>query len=222
MENKLKKTAALIGATGMVGSNLLRLLVNNDEYKGINLLLRRDLDFENEKIKSFIVDFTNEADLKIALSNCDVLFCAIGTTQKKVGGDKSLYKMIDYDIPLRAAHICKVIGCEEMVLVSAIGANSKSKNFYLSLKGSVEDSIAKVGLKKFHVMRPSLLIGKREEFRLGEKISMILINRLNFLLPTKYKGIKAEDVAKSMIAVTNNSTIGKHIYEYNDMMNSLK
>jgi uncharacterized protein YbjT (DUF2867 family) len=221
MDNNLKKTAAIIGASGMVGSNLLSLLINNDEYKGINLLLRRELDFKNEKVKSFIVDFTNEADLKIALSNCDVLFCAIGTTQKKVGGDKSLYKMIDYDIPLRAAQICKVTGCEEMVLVSAIGANSSSKNFYLSLKGSIEDSITKVGLKKFHVMRPSLLIGKRKEFRLGEKISMFLINPLNFLLPSKYKGIKAEDVAKSMIAVTNNSTIGKHIYEYNDMMNSI-
>jgi hypothetical protein len=71
-------------------------------------------------------------------------------------------------------------------------------------------------------MRPSLLIGKRKEFRLGEKISMLFINPLNFLLPSKYKGIKAEDVAKSMIAVTNNSSIGKHIYEYNDMMNSVK
>jgi uncharacterized protein YbjT (DUF2867 family) len=117
------------------------------------------------------VDFNDAESFRLALEGSDVVFCAIGTTQKKVKGDKEAYRKVDYNITVNAAKFCKLNSCETFVLVSSVGANSKSKNFYLKLKGEVEDAVKSVGLKSVHIMRPSVLLGDRKEFRLGEKIS---------------------------------------------------
>jgi uncharacterized protein YbjT (DUF2867 family) len=107
-----------------------------------------------------------------------------------------------------------LVGCENFVLVSSIGANANSNSFYLRLKGEVEEAIKEVGLMKLHIMRPSMLLGNRNEFRLGEKIGQTLMKATSFLIPRKYKAVHARDVAKAMVRVAGRQENGVFYYEY--------
>ena len=138
---------------------------------------------EHPKLQKKLVDFNDADSLLVALDGSDVVFVAIGTTQKKVKGDKGAYRKVDYDIPVNIARYCKIAGCKIFVLVSSIGANSKSNNFYLKLKGEVEDAIMKIQIETVHIMQPSMLLGKRSESRPLEKIAQPLMNAFSFLLP---------------------------------------
>ncbi len=137
------------------------------------------------------MDFNDSDSLLVALSNSEVVFCCVGTTQKKVKGDKNAYRKVDYAIPVNAARFCKMTGCSTFILVSSVGANRTSNNFYLRLKGEVEDAVKAIGLPSVYIMRPSVLQGDRKEFRLAESISKKLISALAFLIPSKYKPIHA-------------------------------
>jgi uncharacterized protein YbjT (DUF2867 family) len=194
-------TATLIGATGLIGNYLLEELLQDSYYDTVRILIRRPLELTHPKLEKKLVDFADAESFRLALEGSDVVFCAIGTTQKKVRGDKEAYRKVDYDITVNAAKFCKLNGCETFVFVSAVGANSKSNNFYLKLKGEVEDAVKDVGLKSVHIMRPSLLIGNRKEFRLSEKIAQWVMPVFSFLLPKKYKPVKAVDVAREMIKI---------------------
>jgi uncharacterized protein YbjT (DUF2867 family) len=192
-------TATIIGATGFIGGYLLEELLQDDYYNTIRILIRRPLELTHPKLEKKLVDFEDAESFRLTLEGSDVVFCAIGTTQKKVKGDKEAYRKVDFDITVNAAKFCKLNGCETFVFVSAVGANSKSNNFYLKLKGEVEDAVKAVGLKSVHIMRPSLLIGNRKEFRLGEKIAQRVMPLFSFLLPKKYRPIHGRDVARDMI-----------------------
>ena len=135
------KTATIIGVTGLIGNYLLEELLKDDYYHTVKVLIRRPVDLAHPKLEKKLVDFNDSDSLLVALSNSDVVFCTVGTTQKKVKGDKAAYRKVDYDIPVNAARFCKMTGCEKFVLVSSVGANSKSNNFYLKLKGDVEDAV---------------------------------------------------------------------------------
>ena len=196
--------ATLAGATGLTGSYLLEQLLQDEYFDTVRILIRRPIlrqaqDYIHPKLEKKLVDFADTESLRLALEDSDVIFCAIGTTQKKVKGDKEAYSKVDYDIPVKIARLGKLSGCEIFVLVSSVGTNSKSNNFYLKLKGEVEDAIKEVGLKSVHIMQPSVLLGKRKEFRLGEKIGKGLMSALSFLMPAKYRPIHAREVARAMI-----------------------
>lgn len=194
--------ATVIGATGLIGGYLLKLLLEDDHFDAVRVLVRRPFVPDHPKLEKKLVDFTVAESFRLALEGSDVVFCSIGTTQKKVKGDKEAYRKIDYDITVNAARFSKMNGCETFVFVSSVGASSKSKNFYLKLKGEIEDAVKAAGLKHVHIMRPSLLTGNRKESRSGEKISMLIMSVFNFLIPSRYKAIKANDVAKAMISVS--------------------
>ena len=216
-------TATLIGATGLIGNYLLEELLNDDFYHAVRILIRRPIELTHPKLEKKLVDFTDAESFRLALEGSDVVFCTIGTTQKQVKGDKAAYRKVDYDIIVNAANFCKTTGCEKFVFVSSVGANSKSNNFYLKLKGEVEDAVKAVarpddqvgrGLKSVHIMRPSVLLGDRKEFRLGEKISKSIMSMFSFLIPPKYKPIHGEDVAKAMVAAAMKTEEGFFIREY--------
>jgi uncharacterized protein YbjT (DUF2867 family) len=192
-------TATIIGATGLIGSYLLEQLLVDEYFSTIRILIRRPLDINHPKLEKKIVDFTDAENFRLALDGSDVVFCSIGTTQKKVKGNKEAYREIDYDITVNAAKFCKLNGCETFVFVSSVGANSLSNNFYLKLKGEIEEAVNAVGLKSVHIARPSLLLGNRKEFRLGDKIAQWVMPIFSFLLPKKYRPVKAEDVARAMV-----------------------
>ena len=211
--------ATLIGATGLIGGYLLEELLKDDHFDTVRILIRSPVELAHPKLEKKLVDFNDSDSLLTALSNSDIVFCAVGTTQKKVKGDKAAYRKVDYDIPVNAAGFCKMAGCEKFILVSSVGANSKSNNFYLKLKGEVEDAVKAVGLKSAHIMRPSMLLGDRKEFRLGEKIGSPVMKAISFLLPSKYKAIHGRKVAKAMFAASKKNEEGFFVYEYKEIKN---
>ncbi|MBS1655587.1 MAG: NAD(P)H-binding protein, partial [Bacteroidetes bacterium] len=184
------KTAVIAGATGLIGNELLQQLLSNPDYAIVRILIRRPLSIEHPKLEKRLVDFTDADSLLIELTNADVLFCAVGTTNKKVKGDKVAYRKVDYDIPVRLAQLCKMTGCKTFVLVSAIGANAKSSNFYLQLKGEAEEAVKETGLESIHIMQPSILLGNRKEKRPAEKTGQLLMQLFSFLLPSRFKPIQ--------------------------------
>jgi uncharacterized protein YbjT (DUF2867 family) len=215
------KTATIIGVTGLIGGYLYKLLKEEKSFDTIRLIVRWPMRKENDRTEIKLIDFNDAESLLLAISGSDVVFCTVGTTQRKVKGDKEAYRKVDYDIPVKAARFCKMMECETFVLVSAVGANSKSGNFYLKLKGEVEDAVKKVGLKSVHIMRPSMLLGDRKEFRLGEKIGKGVMTAFSFLIPSKYKPVHARDVAKAMIAASKENKKGFFVYEYKEIKSHL-
>ena len=210
-------TATLIGATGLIGNYLLDELLQDDYFDTVKILIRRPLEFSHPKLEKHLVDFNDGDSFLVALSNSDVVFCSIGTTQKKVKGDKEAYRKIDYDIAVNAARFSKMVGCETFVLVSSIGANSKSNNFYLKLKGEIEDAVKETGLHSINIMRPSILLGDRKENRLAESISKKIMSALSFLVPSKYKAIHGRTVGKAMKNVSKENKQGFFIHEYKEI-----
>lgn len=211
-------TATLVGATGLIGSHLLQALLTDNYFDTIRILIRRPIDITHPKLEKKIVDFNDSDSLLVALSNSDVLFCAIGTTQKKVKGDKNAYRKIDFDIPVKLARFCNMTGCKKFILVSSAGANSKSMNFYQRLKGETDEAVKEVGPTTIHIMRPSLLLGDRKEFRLGENIGKTLMTTLSFLIPDKYKAIHAKNVARVMLALAKKNEEGYFIHENSEII----
>ena len=205
-------TATLVGATGLIGSYLLQELLNDTYFDTVRILIRRPVDITHPKLEKKIVDFNDSDSLLVALSNSDVLFCAIGSTMKKVKGDKEAYRKIDFDIPVKLARFCKMTGCEKFILVSSAGANSQSSNFYQRLKGETDEAVKGWGVKIIHIMRPSLLLGERKEFRLGENIGKAVMTSLSFLIPEKYKAIQGKDVAKVMLALAKKNDTGIFVH----------
>src|SRR5215471_6545914 len=149
----IERTATIIGATGLIGGELLKLLLNDDYFSTVKILIRRPIEMTHPKLKKELVSFDDNDSLLMAIDNSDVIFCTVGTTQKKVKGDKVAYRKVDFDIPTKMARFCKMTSCKVFVLVSSLGANSKSKNFYIKLKGEVEDEVKQSGIESIHIMR---------------------------------------------------------------------
>lgn len=170
-----EKTATVIGATGLIGSHILSQLAKDNFYKHVRIITRRPVDMNISGIDARVIDFADNNAFREAISGSDAVFCAVGTTQKKVNGDKAEYRKIDYDIPVNAAGYCAETGCQCFQLVSSIGAKSSSGNFYLKLKGEVEDKVKTFRIPSVSVFRPSLLLGKRNEFRFAEKVSQFMM-----------------------------------------------
>ena len=218
----VEKTATIIGATGIIGNKLLSLLQDDLEFSKIKIIVRRPVKISNPKVKVSIIDFNDEKAFKKEISGSSAVFCTVGTTNKKTGGNKEQYRKVDYDIPVTAAKLSLETGCTQFLLVSAYGANSKSNSFYTSLKGEVEDTISSLNIPSLCIFRPSQLLDKREDFRLGETIAKVLMNSLSFLLPMKLRPIKAYDVAKSMLEASKANKQGITIYHYKEMIESKK
>jgi uncharacterized protein YbjT (DUF2867 family) len=215
-----RKTAVVLGATGLIGQHLVQELLQNEYFNKVRILVRRPFSLEHPKADIQVVNFNDEKDIAAKLDIGDVIFCCIGTTRKKVKGNKIDYRKVDYDIPIITARLGVQHGFSQFLLVSAIGAHPAAGNFYLQLKGCVEEDITALPFEAIHIFRPSLLMGKRNEFRLGERIAKVIIPALSFLFVggwRKYKPINAADVAKAMVDAANNEITGVHLYEYDEM-----
>lgn len=211
------KSVTLIGATGLIGSHLLTLLQDDPSISEIRILVRRSLQLDHPKVKIVIVDFNDKDAIKSNITKCDTVFCMVGTTNKKVKGNKEAYRKVDYDIPVDAATYSRDIGCEQFAIVSAVGADSKSSNFYLQLKGEVEDFVSQLHFPSLLIFRPSLLIGERKESRFGESLGKIVMPLISFLLPPRMRAIKGSDVALAMAKASKSDLKEKHIFEYPEM-----
>ncbi|HSU28845.1 MAG TPA: NAD(P)H-binding protein [Chitinophagaceae bacterium] len=214
------KTATLIGATGMIGNYLREMLWKSEQFDIIRLIVRRPVEKKDLKEEIKLVDFSNTESFKLAIEGTDTLFCCIGTTNKKVKGDNTLYHAIDHDIPANAARYCKETGCGKFIIITSVGANAKSRNFYLRLKGEVEDAIKANGPASIHVFQPGMLLGKREEKRRGEKFMQGLTRFLSGALfgsLRKYRSIQGKTVAKAMLNAAKKEDNGFFVYTYDQI-----
>jgi uncharacterized protein YbjT (DUF2867 family) len=215
------KTAALIGATGLIGNHLMDLLLNDKEFSEVRLLVRRPLPVSNPKAKVLVIDFEDETAFKNSINGCDAVFVAVGTTQRKVKGDKAAYRKVDYDIPVNAARFCEESGCQNFLMVSSVGANAKGGNFYIKLKGEVEERVQTFDITSISIFRPSMLLGNRQESRPMESFAQVISRLLSFLFPSNYRPIEAKEVAKSMAAASKLDKPGFRIYHYKEMQGFL-
>ena len=199
----MSQTAALIGASGMVGNALLKLLLADESYGTVRAIGRRPLEIKHPKLEEYVIDFTDQEALEQAIAGSETVFVAIGTTNKKVKGDKTAYRKVDFDIPVNAAKAAAKYGVYGFALVSAVGADPNNNyNFYIKLKGVTEETVAEQQIPQVLIFRPSLLMGERAEKRTAEAIARAVMPVINVFLHgsrAKYKGIAAEDVAKAMI-----------------------
>jgi len=211
------KQVTLFGATGLIGSYLLKFLLKDSDIHLINVVGRNPFHLQHDKINNIVIDFEDFSSILNSVSGSEAVFVSIGTTMSKVNGDKIMYKSVDFDIIFNIANACKQKNINQFIYVSSLGANSNSSNFYLRLKGEIDEAIAELNLNSTSVFRPSVLLGKRNESRPGEKILQLVMPLLDFIIPSDSKAIKAEDVAKSMLNTIKNYKSGLHIYQYNQI-----
>lgn len=211
--NQPTKTALIAGASGLTGMHCLELLLQNPVYHRVIALVRKPLPVVHEKLQQIQVDFeqleTSSGDFV-----ADDVYCCLGTTIKKAGSQAN-FRKVDYDFVVNVAKVAHTKGAKRFLLVSSLGASSKSSIFYSRVKGETEAAVAAIPFEEVHIFRPSLLLGNRQEQRLGESMAMKAFKILGFAMIgplAVYKGILAEDVAKAMIAVAQMGKKGKHIY----------
>ena len=213
------QTTVVIGSTGMIGEALVKKLIADPAYGTIRLLVRRSVIYPDPKVEVVIVNFNDQADIAQKLGTGESIFCCIGTTQSKVKGDKSAYRKIDFDIPVDVARQGLQNNFKKFLLVSAVGANPKSGNFYVKLKGEVEEALKQLKIPSLHIFRPSLLMGKRKEYRFTEKLVQAIMPVFSVFFVgkfSKYKEVKAEDVANAMAEAGKSEKTGVFVYEYKD------
>ncbi|MFN1834954.1 NAD(P)H-binding protein [Balneola sp. MJW-20] len=213
----MPKTAILIGATGLTGSQLLKQLLNDVRYSTVKVLHRRSAGTEHPKLDEHIINFDAPEEWK-DLVRGDHLFSALGTTLRKAGSEDEQYK-IDNTYQYEVAKAAAENGVKRYALVSTVGAKANSNNFYLRMKGELDESIEHLGFEYTAIFRPSFLDGDRKEFRLGEKIGIIFAKLLSWIPGIrKYRPIPAETVARAMISDLNNEqNLPQNIYEMDEI-----
>ena len=214
-------TAVVIGASGLIGSQLTTQLLNDPAYKTLRALVRRPLEITHPKLEQVITNFNDINDYKEKFGEGDVIFCCIGTTRKKVKGNKDAYRSVDFDIPVNAAEIGIAKNFSKYMLVSSVGANEASSNFYIKLKGQTEMAVRKFNFKSIGIFQPSILLGNRAEVRPGEKAAqklMKVFSGLFFGSYKKYRAIDASEVAKAMNEAAKKDLPGIHYFTYTEMM----
>ena len=216
-----KRTASVFGSTGLIGSHLVDYLKNDTYYDNIKVCSRENISFKEKNIINHNIDFSNYQSILSVVKNSKTVFICIGTTQSRVNGDKSEYRKIDYQIPIDVANACKECKVNRILLVSSAGADVNGNSFYLKLKGEIENDIIKKTIPSTYIFRPSLLLGNRKEFRLGEKIAQYIMPIFSFMMPKIYRPINAKNVAKSMIEYSKKPIKGHKIYHYDEINDSV-
>ncbi len=211
--NQPTKTALIAGASGLTGTHCLELLLQNLLYHKVIALVRKPLPIVHEKLQQIQVDF-EQLETSTGDFTADDVYCCLGTTIKKAGSQVN-FRKVDYDYVVNVAKASYTKGAKRFLLVSSLGASSQSSIFYSRVKGETEAAVAAIPFEEVHIFRPSLLLGNRQEQRLGESMAMKAFKVLGFAMIgplAVYKGIDAQDVAKAMIRVAQKGQKGKHIY----------
>ena len=212
----MQYTALVLGSTGLIGSTLVQLLLQDDNFKQVYVIVRTANSFPaHPKLIEIVADFDsinkNHNNLTI-----NKIYCCIGTTKRKTPDTKKYYE-IDHDYPLRVAQL---FPCDTFTYISSMGADASSSNFYLQLKGKTEQDLQAIGIPCLHILRPSLLLGKRKENRLIEDIAQRIYPCLDFLMIgklRKYRAIAAKDVASAMIHISTIDRQGVYILESDEI-----
>lgn len=208
----------IAGASGLIGSSLLEMMLENDAVAKVTCLVRSQMDREHSKLvqKEINFDQISEKDLP---KNADATFCCLGTTMRKVKGDKDAYRKVDYEYVVKLAVFSQRAGIPQYHVVSASGANASSRIFYNQLKGRMEGELQKLNkLRSIYIYRPSMLLGDRNEIRYAEMAGKFIMKAFSFLIPKSNKAIHDAQVAYSMLHNALSPKKGTHIISNKEMI----
>lgn len=201
------KTAIVLGATGLIGQNLTLKLAQQSHINKVIAVTRKTVDYSHPKIENQVVDFSLLEQYSQTFLG-DILFSCLGTTKKQAGSTEA-QRIIDVDYQLTAAKLAANKGVSEYFLVSSSGSNATSKNAYLQMKGELENKIMGLGFERICIFQPSLLLGERNHFRIGEKLgSWILPTLCKLPILKRFKPIYGAQVATKMCQVSAQQTVG--------------
>lgn len=207
-----RRRVLLLGATGLIGSELLPLLLADDSIARVIVVARRTTGLRHAKLHEYLFDLSKLEQHALPFEGVDTIFCALGTTMK-VAGSKEAFRFVDHDLPLIAARLGLAHGAKHYLLVSSLGANPNARNFYTRVKGEVEEDLKSIPYRTITIVRPSFLLGARKEFRLGERI----VAALRFLFPSRAKPIEARTVARALLALSKQMEPGTRIVESREL-----
>jgi uncharacterized protein YbjT (DUF2867 family) len=216
------RTAIVFGATGLVGNLLLEELEKTENYKTIRIFVRQMAGISSPVVEEIITDFSDIKCLEGDITGDDLFIC-LGTTIKKAGTVENMEK-VDRDLSVGIANLAQKNGVKRIAVVSSIGADPASKNYYLRIKGEMEKGILAAGFEKTVIVRPSVLMGERKERRPGEIAGKVVMTVFKPVLSgklLKYRAIHGRDVARAMIMLLNKET-DKKIFESDELQNIIK
>jgi uncharacterized protein YbjT (DUF2867 family) len=209
------KIALVAGATGLIGSQLLDVLLNDSRYEKVIAISRKPLQNRSPKLHNVLADLSTLATHKDQLQ-ADDIFCCLGTTMGQAKS-REAFRKVDFDYPLALARIGLELGAHQYLMVSALGANKDSSIFYSRVKGETEDALTHVGFESLHILRPSLLVGPRVETRTGEGIAIKVYSAFDFLIPRKFKAIQSIKVARALLAFATLEQNGIFIHDSREL-----
>ena len=207
---------ALVGATGLIGMSLIRFAVGRSDIRIVGIA-RREAALPLGARMELLVAPTEGWGDAIAAARADVLVCALGTTWRKAGKDEAAFRAVDQDLVLACAKAAKDCGVRQMIAISSVGADPFAKNFYLKVKGEVEQQLGKIGLTRLDILRPGLLRGPRGELRPAEKLGMLASPLLDLLMQgkyAKYRSIRTDVMARAIVGLTREKMAGRFVFEH--------
>jgi uncharacterized protein YbjT (DUF2867 family) len=209
MSEQNAKVALVAGGSGLVGSRLLRVLASEPDYGRVLAISRRPLSFDHPRIANRVTRFdTLEQDLRAI--RCDDAYCCLGST-RRAAGSEAAFRAVDHDLVLAFARLARAAGAQRFIVVSSVGADPASRNFYLRVKGETEDALAALQFPALHIMQPSLLLGSRREWRPVEsaaRLVMSLVNPLLFGRLAAWRAVDAGQVATAMLVAVRRGRRG--------------
>ena len=218
IDSNSKKTALVIGSSGLIGSHLVIQLLSNPNFEKVIVFNRRPCLILHPKIEEHLLDFNNLKAIEPYVKG-DVMFCTLGTTIKKAGS-KEAFRLVDVVYPEQFAEMALHNQVKQFLIISSLGADLHSNNFYLKTKGEIETFLQNSAFKSVSILRPSLLLGDRKEFRLGEKTASYVLPVLSLFLIgpfKKYRAIEAKTVAKAMLEIALQNKSGFNIYPSDEL-----
>jgi uncharacterized protein YbjT (DUF2867 family) len=216
MAESAGRIALVAGGSGLVGGQLLPLLLQSPHYTRVHALSRRPLPFDHPRLANRVVRFEASLQSQLKGLQCQDAFCCLGTTIRDAGS-QTAFRAIDFELVQEFAQLARSGGAERLVVVSALGANAASKNFYMRVKGEMEQALEGLRFRALDIMQPSLLLGARRELRvleLGAQAAMQVLNPLLLGRWSRFRAIPAATVAAAMCGAARSGRRGVYRYTY--------
>ena len=215
----MQKTALLAGASGLIGSQLLPLLLNSERYAKVIVVGRKAVPVMHPKLVQVVTELGKLEDMRLKLIADDV-YCCLGTTMKQAGSKEAFFK-VDFLYVVQLAALSAGNFAAQFMVVSSMGANAESSVYYNRVKGEMEAAVGQTPFRAIHIFRPSLLLGERAQPRLGERVAAVMLRALSPLMRgplLKYRPVTGATVAAAMLRAAEDGSGGIRIHESAELL----